>query len=79
MRYSGVSIAYQVGGMLGGAVTPIVATALYGSFAASSPIAAYVGGLALVSFVAVLAIRTRGAGSATAEDANNGEERRIRT
>lgn len=57
MRYSGASIAYQVGGMLGGAVTPIVATALYGTYAASLPIAAYVGGLAFVSFVAVLVLR----------------------
>jgi PAS domain-containing protein len=28
VRYSGISIAYQVGGMIGGAVTPLVAIAL---------------------------------------------------
>lgn len=57
MRYSGASIAYQIGGMLGGAVTPIVATALQGTYDASLPIASYVAGLAFLSFVAVLALR----------------------
>jgi MFS family permease len=56
-RYSGVSIAYQLGGMVGGAVTPLVATALYGQYASSTPIALYVTGLALVSLVAALSIR----------------------
>ncbi|MGY1661814.1 MFS transporter [Geodermatophilus sp. SYSU D00705] len=56
-RYSGISIAYQLGGMIGGAVTPIVATALYGSYESSTPIAIYVAALSLVSLVAVLGIR----------------------
>lgn len=76
-RYSGASIAYQVGGMLGGAVTPIVATALYGSYGSAFPIAAYVGGLSLLSFLAVLGIRggfrgaagPEGTGDATAATA----------
>lgn len=57
VRYSGISIAYQTGGMIGGAVTPIVATALYGSYASSTPIALYVSALSLVSLVAVLGVR----------------------
>lgn len=73
MRYSGVSIAYQVGGMLGGAVTPIVATALYGSFAATTPVAAYVGGLALVSFVAVMSMRAAPVGSPVPPEAGNSQ------
>ncbi|MGY1824335.1 MFS transporter [Geodermatophilus sp. SYSU D00079] len=56
-RYSGISIAYQLGGMIGGAVTPIVATALYGSYESSTPIAIYVAALSLVSLLAVLGIR----------------------
>jgi MFS family permease len=56
-RYSGISIAYQLGGMIGGAVTPIVATALYGSYGSSTPIAIYVAALSLVSLLAVLGIR----------------------
>jgi MFS family permease len=57
-RYSGISIAYQLGGMIGGAVTPIAATALYGSYGSSTPIALYVAGLSLISLVAVFGLRT---------------------
>lgn len=57
VRYSGISIAYQLGGMIGGAVTPIAATALYGAYGSSTPIAIYVTVLSLVSFVSVLGLR----------------------
>ncbi|EHR51051.1 sugar phosphate permease [Saccharomonospora marina XMU15] len=58
VRYSGISIGYQMGGMLGGALTPIVATALYGAYNSSTPIALYVAGMSLLSFLAVLGLRT---------------------
>mgnify|MGYP006176523759 CR=1 FL=1 len=48
LRYSGISIAYQLGGMIGGAITPIVATALFGAYGSSTPIAIYVTVLCLV-------------------------------
>ncbi|MFC6022088.1 MFS transporter [Plantactinospora solaniradicis] len=57
VRYSGISIAYQLGGMVGGAVTPIVATALFGRYGSSTPIACYIMALSLVSLAAVLGIR----------------------
>ncbi|MCO1655940.1 MFS transporter [Pseudonocardia humida] len=57
LRYSGISIAYQLGGMIGGAVTPIVATALFGAYGSSIPIAVYVTVLCLVSLVSVIAIQ----------------------
>jgi MFS family permease len=56
-RYSGVSIAYQLGGMVGGALTPIVATALFAASHSSTPIAAYLFGVSLLSLVAVVALR----------------------
>jgi MFS family permease len=56
-RYSGISIAYQLGGLVGGAITPIAATALYGAYGSSTPIAVYVAALSLVSLLAVLGIR----------------------
>ncbi|WP_338051599.1 MFS transporter [Pseudonocardia acidicola] len=68
-RYSGISIAYQVGGMIGGAVTPIVATALFGTYGSSTPIAVYVMALSLISFVTVLGLRGGSAPAAT-EHAN---------
>jgi len=58
LRYSGISIAYQMGGMVGGAVTPIAATALYGAYASSGAIAMYVTALCLVSLVSVLGLRS---------------------
>jgi MFS family permease len=57
IRYSGISIAYQLGGMIGGAVTPLVATALYDASKSSTPIGLYVSALCLVSFVSVMGIR----------------------
>jgi MFS family permease len=56
-RYSGISISYQLGGMIGGAVTPIAATALYGSYGSSTPIALYVTALSLVSLASVFGLR----------------------
>jgi MFS family permease len=57
VRYSGISIAYQLGGMIGGAVTPIAATALFGAYRSSTAVALYVVALSLVSFVSALALR----------------------
>jgi MFS family permease len=57
IRYSGISIAYQLGGMIGGAITPIAATALFGAFRSSTPVALYVAALSLVSLLAILGLR----------------------
>jgi MFS family permease len=53
VRYSGISIAYQLGGMVGGAVTPLVATALQGA-GGSILVALYVTALSVASLVGVL-------------------------
>ncbi|SDZ28092.1 Sugar transporter [Micromonospora pattaloongensis] len=69
-RYSGISIAYQLGGMIGGAVTPMAATALFGAYKSATPIALYVSALALVSLLATVGLpraarpRPDGTGSA---------------
>jgi MFS family permease len=63
VRYSGISIAYQLGGMIGGAVTPLVATALFGAHGSSTPIALYVSGLCLVALAAVYGLRVRQPGA----------------
>lgn len=57
MRYSGMSIAYQIGGMIGGAITPIVATALFGAYHSSTAIAVYLTAVSLVSVIAAAALR----------------------
>jgi MFS family permease len=57
VRYSGASIAYQLGGLIGGAVTPIVATSLLGATGSSMFIALYLALLCAASLVGVLALR----------------------
>ncbi|HEV2780105.1 MAG TPA: MFS transporter [Actinophytocola sp.] len=59
VRYSGISIAYQLGGMVGGAVTPLVAVALQRA-AGWALVALYVTALSLISLVAVAALRVHG-------------------
>lgn len=57
VRYSGASLAYQVGSILGGALAPIIATALYAATGTSTLIAAYMAALGAISFLALLFLR----------------------
>jgi hypothetical protein len=43
--------------MIGGAVTPMAATALFGAYHSATPIALYVAGLALISLIAAAGLR----------------------
>jgi MFS family permease len=57
IRYSGVSLSYQLGAVLGGGLSPVIAAALLGvSDNASWPVSLYLVGGALVSTLCVLAI-----------------------
>jgi MFS family permease len=56
VRYTGASIAFNTGGILGGAVTPIVAQTIAQSGGLAS-VGYYLSGTALVSFLALLALR----------------------
>jgi MFS family permease len=59
VRYSGASLGYQIGGMLGGLV-PLLASALLVAYDnASWPMAALLAGIALISLVSLLTIRAR--------------------
>jgi metabolite-proton symporter len=53
VRYSGVSVGYQLGAVLGGAFAPIIATALYGAFRTSDAVSLYMIAVCVVSFAAV--------------------------
>lgn len=57
MRYSGVSIGYQVTSIFAGSLAPIIATALLRTYHASLPISLYVAGAAVISLVALLFVR----------------------
>jgi MHS family shikimate/dehydroshikimate transporter-like MFS transporter len=53
VRYSGASAGYQLGGMLGGALAPIIATSLFAATGTSVSISAYIAALCLVGLVSI--------------------------
>jgi MFS family permease len=59
LRYSGMSISYNVGGLLGGAVSPIIATALLGAFHSWTPIAIYLAATGVIGLAASGFLRER--------------------
>jgi MFS family permease len=62
IRYSGVSIAYQLTSIVAGSLAPIVALWLYSEYGSATPVALYVGAACIISGVsALLAKETRGA------------------
>ena len=59
VRYSGSSIGYQLASIIAGGPAPLVAAALLAAYASSVPIALFILGCAVVSFVALLFIPER--------------------
>lgn len=53
LRYGGASVSYNLGGVLGGALAPIIATQLLASTGPSWSISLYMMVMAAVSFVCV--------------------------
>lgn len=61
MRYSGVSLGYQVTSIVAGSLAPIIATALLSQFGTYIPVAVYLAIAAAITLVAVISLReTRG-------------------
>jgi metabolite-proton symporter len=56
IRYTGASVGYQLAGLFGAALSPIIAASLYESFGTAYAIAAYVAAMAVISLIAVLLI-----------------------
>ena len=59
VRFSGVSIAYALGAILGGAFSPMIATALVQSTGGTTAVGWYLVGMSVVALVAVLLLRER--------------------
>ncbi|WP_312178371.1 MFS transporter [Arthrobacter sp.] len=59
VRFSGVSLSYALGAILGGAFAPTIAQALINSTGTSSSVSLYLLGMTAVSIVAVLLLRDR--------------------
>lgn len=77
VRYSGASVAYQIGSILGGGFMPLIGTSLYATFQSSTPIALYLLAMGVISFVAmgVLAV---GRYSASADTLRSREAKGLR-
>jgi len=69
VRYSGASLGYQLAGVLGGALAPIVAVALLDAFGSGYAVAVYVLAALLVTIVALLLARETAAAQLTADEA----------
>jgi len=53
VRYSGASLGYQLGAILGGALAPIIATALFAGTGSTTGISAYMASACLITLVCV--------------------------
>ena len=59
VRFSGVSVSYAIGSILGGAFAPTIAKALVSSTGTTTSVAVYLGIVAVLSLVATLLLRDR--------------------
>ncbi|MGV9712834.1 MFS transporter [Gordonia sp. NPDC003424] len=59
IRFSGVSISYAIGAILGGAFAPMIAAALVRATGTPASVVLYLGGVVLISLIATLALRDR--------------------
>ena len=71
MRYSGVSLGYQVTSIVAGSLAPIIAVKLLEVYNSSVPIALYLAGAAVITLIAVYFTReTKGIDLATVDQAD---------
>jgi MFS family permease len=54
LRYSGASISYMIGSVIGGGIAPLLATALFAEFGTSAAVSTLMAVLCLVSLLAIL-------------------------
>jgi MFS family permease len=57
IRYSGVSISYALGAILGGAFAPAIAAWIIGTYGQSWRVGIYIAALAVISLIAVSTIK----------------------
>jgi MFS family permease len=74
MRYSGVSLGYQVTSIVAGSLAPIIAVKLLDVYDSSVPIAVYLAGACVITLVAVLFTRETNGIDLKSLDATDAEE-----
>jgi MFS family permease len=71
MRYSGVSLGYQVTSIVAGSFAPIIAAALLGAFGSSVPVALYLMAACIITAIVVLTLKeTKGISLHDVDDAD---------
>jgi len=71
MRYSGVSLGYQVTSIVAGSLAPIIATALLQRYDSWLPVALYIVGACVVTLIAVITLReTKGTSLRAVDEAD---------
>ncbi|MEE2034941.1 MFS transporter [Rhodococcus chondri] len=74
IRYSGASLGYQVGAILGGGLAPMVATSLFAATGTSMAITGYFVLIALISLLSILLLRVPSAGTSTEQAQSPSQE-----
>lgn len=59
IRYSGVSITYAIGAILGGAFAPMISAWLVASTGSATSVTFYIAGMMVIAFIATLLLRDR--------------------
>jgi len=59
VRYSGASLGYQIGAVVGGGFAPIIATALSAHYQSRGPISIYLAAMCAVSFASIILLGRR--------------------
>ncbi|MGO2140440.1 MAG: MFS transporter [Leucobacter sp.] len=59
IRFSGVSITYAIGAILGGAFAPMISSALVAATGTATSVAFYIAGVMVIAFIATLLLRDR--------------------
>jgi MFS family permease len=65
VRYSGASLGYQLGSVVGGGLAPIIATALFAHFKSSGAIAVYLFVMCAISLLSTVALSLRARAAAS--------------
>ena len=74
MRYSGVSLGYQVTSIVAGSLAPIISVKLLDIYDSWVPIALYLAGAAVITLIAALAMReTKGIDLESVDEADREE------
>ena len=78
VRYSGASIGYQLGSVLGGAVAPLIAVRLLGIYKSAVPVAIYIALAAMLTIIgALMAPEMRGRNLDEVDGLRNSADRRV--